>query len=396
MILIYEPMWMGTYHAPGNSVTIQTIARAFPHQAIRVFAETTHLHELRADPALVAHANVALLDSGVVPLFSGKTDTVSFARFRQELGMLHAALRAVPCNEPCLIFLLSTTPTAVFAAALLARDPRRRIRVHVGLHGNLNEIAGWRSRNPLWRGFDLTSALRARHGGRVRFLVLEDCIREELLRLMPEMAPVVDVLPLPVNRAEAGMAAPLPLRMPLQIGLLGQATEAKGITPFLALARRIAAEHHGKVQFRHVGHIMPGDDPSRFAVLADPASTERLDRDAFRAGLARLHYVCLPLQPGYYNLSASGTVIDAMTWLKPLIATPMPLVADLFARHGDIGFLCPDLEALCTTVAALADHPDPDRYGRQVEAMRTLRDSRMPDRLAVRYRAIVSTHFGIF
>ena len=395
MILIYEPMWMGTYHAPGNSVTIQTIARAFPRQSIRVYAEATHLRELRSDPALAAHANVALQDSNVTPLFSGKTHIVSLARFRQELGVLRAALRPVPHDEPCLIFLLSATPTAIFAASLLARDPRRHVRVHVGLHGNLNEVTERRARNPLLRNFDLTSALGAHHGGRVRFLVLEDCIRDELVRLMPETAPVTDVMPLPVNLAEAGLAEPLPLEQPLHIGLLGQATEAKGITPFLALARRMQAAFPGKVRFHHVGHMMPGDDPARFSVLAEPVRTDRLDRDAFRLGLAQLHYVCLPLQPGYYNLSASGTVIDAITWLKPLIATPMPLVASLFARFGDIGSLCADPDALCEAVAELVERPGPARYARQVAAMRAVRDSRMPDRLAATYRGIVTANFGL-
>jgi hypothetical protein len=394
MILIYEPMWMGTYHAPGNSVTIQTVARAFPEQRIRVLAEATHLAELRADPALAAPGNVTLRDSDVTPLFSGKTQIVSFARFRQEFGVLRAALRSVPRAEPCLIFLLSATPTAIFAASLLARDPRRRIRVQVGLHGNLNEITGWRSRNPLWRGFDLTAALHARHGARVRFLVLEDCIRDALVRLMPETRPVTDVLPLPVNLAEVPLAQQVPFALPLRVGLLGQATEAKGVTPFLALAHDIRAMHPGKVEFHHVGHIMPGDDVTRFAELAEPSRGDRLSRDAFRRGLQCLHFVCLPLQPGYYDLSASGTVIDAITWLKPLIATPMPLVAALFARFGDIGHLCDDPAAMRAAVSGLVEQPDPARYDRQVAAMRMLRDSRMPDRLAAVYRGIVTAGFG--
>ena len=48
MILILEMTWRGRAHVPGNAATIETIARAFPGERLRVFAERTHLDGLRA------------------------------------------------------------------------------------------------------------------------------------------------------------------------------------------------------------------------------------------------------------------------------------------------------------------------------------------------------------
>jgi hypothetical protein len=39
MILVFEMVWTGTHHAPGNSVTVQTIARACPDRRVLVHAE---------------------------------------------------------------------------------------------------------------------------------------------------------------------------------------------------------------------------------------------------------------------------------------------------------------------------------------------------------------------
>jgi hypothetical protein len=394
MILVYEPLWTGTHHAPGNSVTIQTIAGAFPNQPVRVYADATHLHELRGDPALAARPNVTLHDTGFTPLFPGKTHVVSAGRFRQEFAILRAALRAAPPSEPCLIMLISATPTAIWAASLLARTSRRRIGVQAGLHGNLNELTGWRSRNPLLRAADLSSAMQASHGGRVRFLVLDDAIRDELARLIPRTGAVTDVLPLPVNLAEVALAHEIPFALPLQIALVGQATEAKGTTPFLALAQDVRSTHSGKVDFHLVGRTMPGDDPARFAHLAGPVSPGHLSRAEFQQRLAGMHFVCLPLQPGYYNLSASGALIDAITWLKPVIATRLPLIANMFQRFGEIGYLCDDTDAMRAVVTGLLDAPDPARYAGQVAAMRALRDSRTPEGLIATYRAIIRAGFG--
>ncbi len=393
MILIFEMVWTGTHHAPGNSVTIQTIARAFPGQTIRVFAEDTHLVELQADPSLAAHPNVGFQAIQIARPFRFRPQIVSLRRMGRELVTLTAALRDVPRGEPCLIMLLSATPTAIFAAAWLAGLSRRRIGVQVGLHGNLNDALGWRSRNPLMRALDLRASLTARHGGRVRFLVLEPAIRQALADSLPAMVPLTDVLPLPVNQAEVVDAPALELSLPLRIGLVGQATEAKGIGPFLELAQRFQVSHPGQVEFHLVGRAPPGADLARFAPLASPVTHAPLSRAAFVAALARLHFVCLPLQAGYYDLSASGALIDALTWLKPVIATDRPIVRDLFDRFGDIGSLCADTAGMAAAIAAWLETMDTARYAAQVEAMRRARASRMPAALAVEYARIAGAGF---
>jgi len=129
MILVFEMLWVGTQHAPGNSATIQAIARGFPEQAVRVFADPTHLAELRTDPALTACGNVDFAPITLYPALRGKTNRVSWGRFRQELATLRHGLAQAPRREHCLLMLISATPTAIFAASLLARLHPERIGV---------------------------------------------------------------------------------------------------------------------------------------------------------------------------------------------------------------------------------------------------------------------------
>jgi hypothetical protein len=393
MILIFEMVWPGTGHAVTNSATIQTIARAFPEQTVRVFAESTHLRELQSDTVLVKQANVSLHAIPISSHFLFRPHIVSMRRGLRELWTLLLALRDVPKTEPCLIMLISATPTGIFAASLLATLMRRRIGVQIGLHGNLNDAFGWRSRNPAGRAIDLHAALTRHHDGRVRFLVLENAIRTALTEQIPAAAKITDVLPLPINQGEAEAAAPAKLSAPVRIGLVGQATEAKGITPFLALAREFRNSLPDAVNFHLVGFPGTGVDTSAFDVLHDERPYEGLPRPRFIEKLQRLHYVCLPLHPVYYGLAASGALIDAITWLKPIIATPIPIVADLFARFGDIGFLCETLDQMQAAIDSLARNPDQDRYDRQVANLRRIRASRMPASLASNYRTIIKMGF---
>jgi hypothetical protein len=399
LILVFEMTWIGTVHAPGNSATIQTIALACPNQTIRVFADPSHLEALRQDPALTAHCRIEFVPIEVYPGLRGKTQIVSFGRLRQEFGALRRGLASVPRGEPCLLFLISATPTAIFAASWVARlarvQGRDRVGVQIGMHGNLNDLFGWRSRNPLIRALDLNAAMRARHPRDFRFLVLEPSIKEALAAAIPEAAARTDVLPLPINLAEIppdrDLAEPAG---PLRVGLVGQATVAKGIDVFLDLARDLRARHGDAIEFYLVGRAAPGSDLTAFASLAHPVTEAGLSRADFTSRLAILDYVILPLGQEYYRLSASGALIDAITWLKPVIASRVPIVTGLFERFGEIGFLCDGAEGFRDVLEGILAHRDPARYRRQVEAMRLARDSRMPGRIAGEYRAIVRRAFA--
>jgi hypothetical protein len=58
-------------------------------------------------------------------------------------------VRKVPFWTLCLILLLSASSTAIGAAGWLARLSGRQVAVREGLHGNLLDCGGWRSRNPV-------------------------------------------------------------------------------------------------------------------------------------------------------------------------------------------------------------------------------------------------------
>lgn len=396
MILVFEMVWTETHHAPGNSVTVQTIARALPEQEIRVYADLSHLTELRRDGALTAFRQVSFHAAPVSPHFRHRPHIVSVRRGLHEFATIWHALRQVPRGEPCLVYLISATPTCIAAAAAIARIMPQVKAVQVGMHGNLSEITGWRSRNPLVRAFDLPSVMSRGGMPKLRYLVLEEAIRRELARIAPAAARRTDVLPLPVNQAEMDLAPDQVLCAPIRVGFVGQATEAKGITPFLAVVEHVKARYGDAILFEVIGRAPPGSDLARFRVLDGPPTHEHLSREAFCARMAGLHYVCLPFQPGYYNLSASGAFIDAMTWLKPVIACHVPIVEDIFAQFGDLGYLCDDADAMSAVFDDIMTRPDPVRYAAQIEALRCARAARMPEALAQDYRAIVARGFPGF
>jgi hypothetical protein len=392
MIIILELMDEGVAHAPGNSQWTQVIARAAPRQTVRLLAPPRQLAALRGDANLVATPNVRLEEIPLINAHRREVNVASVARFREELAILRRAIAGVPAGEPCLVVLASAAPTAAHAALLAGRLSGRQVAVQMVLHGFLNGIEGWRSRNPLARRFDLRGFMERPPRG-VRFLALETAIAAELSRIVPNAADRVDVLPLPVNADEVEAALPIPLSQPIEVALVGQTTAPKGIGPFLDTARLFKARYGDAIRFHVVGRRFPDVDAAALSVLDSEVPEDFLTRAAFRARLAPIHHVFLPLAPSYYRLSASGALIDAITWLKPVIGTDIPIIADAFRQGGDIGFLCSDLAGMQDALHGIVQAPDTARHARQIAALRGLRERRLPEALVETYAAILQARF---
>lgn len=386
-ILVVEPAWHGSFHMPFNAGVLEALTGGFSHRRVVFAAESAHGERVGALlPADVA-GRVEHLDLEAPPfgdLWSkhlegvlGQVEPVRAA------WRARALIRRILQSQPDAVDLLltSTTPATLVALRMpgLGRHGPRSVETIV--HGALADLDGWRTRRPLRRALDLRSALSywVRGGGSVT--VLEHHIPEQAARRLPRLAApgALKVFPHPTLDGPATEPGPPPTA-PLRVGFLGAVTDAKGGTVFSRLAQELG--HRPEIEFRLCG-FLPGPesgiDLSRFH---DPVSTELLPRAHYDEGVRRLHYVCLPLGGPYYDLAASGTVLDAVLHLKPLLTLDGPLTRRLFADAGDIGHLCADEDDLRATLQLLADGVDPHRYRRQVANLETLRESRRPAALA--------------
>lgn len=387
MILAIEPTWTGAIHVSNNVILLNIAEMAFPGQEMRVFADSQHLKEMQA--LLRPGAHVQFKPIELSPTFRHRPHIVSAGRLFTEIQFIRRALAQVPASEDCLLILLSATSTALAAAARLAAMRRGRTFVQAMLHGNLNELTGWRHRDPLRRALDLKSVLGRDYGGRLRYLVLEEFIRTKLAELSPVAARATDVLPHPLA-LEGHDEAESRLELPLRVGLVGLGSVEKGMGTFLKIAKQLKPELGDKICFHHVGTFAPGTDPSLYGLLEEPPSTGQLPRAEFLARIARLHYFVFPYTRNYYGLSASGAFLDAVAALKPVIATRIPLTEQMFREFGAIGYLCEDENEIVSTLRGIVQNPDATLYQAQVERLKTTRLQRLPDALVPRYREIVT------
>ena len=99
--------------------------------------------------------------------------------------------------------------------------------------------------------------------------------------------------------------------------------------------------------------------------------------------------VCLPLHGRAYDFTASGTVADAVSALKPLIAFRSRTLDAIVQRYGPIGWLVDSEAERQQIVATLDRRAFIAARPLWVENLRKMREARRPERLAAGYAALL-------
>lgn len=381
MIVIYETYAIGKTHVPFNAGLIQTASLAFPTHVVRFYAHPSHLEEVMN---YMGAETAARIDFREFPIPDRAAAYLPYAW--QSYRSFEKIEKETPPGS--LLLLSSTIPASLIAAKIYMRLRRHFCGAQLVLHGQLSEIAGWRSRNPFMRLFDFTTALASLNTPRLRYLVLESSIQKELTRLMPGLVSFIDILPHPLPGDKVGEIAEMSRDEPITIGYLGLVSTQKGFYIFRDIARAVKKAAGAKARFITAGHTQGNPLPEDIDCLDVKPRTGYLSREDFSRLTSECHFICLPFFGPHYLLSPSGTLLDAIAAKKPLLALNIPVVKALFDEFGDIGLISETAEEMEAAIIDLVKSPDPTRYEQQCRRIADVLKSRTPEHLAGTYRAI--------
>jgi glycosyltransferase involved in cell wall biosynthesis len=388
MIVIYETHATGKTHVPFNAGLLRTAALAYPDQTIRFYAGRSHLDDVTAYMAEIMPPNVEFREINIP---DRKLSYMAYGR------AMWKSLKIIAGQTPdgTLLTLSFVIPESLVAAKLFMRASKHFCNAQAVLHGQLGEIAGWRTHNPILRLLDFKSALAHFNTPRLRYIVLEASIGQELTRLMPVLTPLIDVLPhpLPEDKTDYPAATVTP-DAPLNIGYLGLITKQKGFHIFRDIAEAVKKRAGGKVGFLAIGHTQGRPLPENIDCLDIKPKTSYLDRAEFVKLINACHFICLPYASDTYRLVASGVLLDAMAYGKPIIAFKTPVTCSLFEEFGDVGNLCETPADMENAIIHLCENPDPVKYLGQCRNMAVAAATRKPGELAKTYRLITDGLFN--
>ena len=382
MILVCELSFDDGAHVPFNAGLLATIRAAFPKEELSFFGAAAHMEELKKEVGRPLAGSIAW--SEILPPTPG---TVYIARFFRELSIIRCLLRTVPQDSTSRLLLTSAYPSTVLALKVARCFRSNHTPVQIVLHG-LSGVIGKRYRRPIHRFQDMKTALTLLGNDAMQYLVLEQSIRDTVVKNLPLLSGKVEALDHPISPNE-GASETVDLSEPIRFGFLGLADKPKGFPLFVELANHVTAKYGRRAEFHAIGLFSQNRPPvNGIEALATKPGATLMSRANFILGISPLHFIVLLHEAAPYALTASGVLLDAIVWEKPVIARKIPIFEAMFEKHGDIGYLFSDDTELKDIVEQLLRAADKSRYRRQVLNLRNVRKSRAPETLASSYREI--------
>ena len=389
MILVCELSFDDGAHVPFNAGLLATIRAAFPKEDLSFFGAAAHMEELKTQVGEPLAGSISWRE--ILPPTSG---TVYGERFFRELSIIQRLIRTLPQDSTSRLLFASAYPSTVLALKVARCFRSKNIPVQMVLHG-LSGVVGKRYRRPIRRFQDMKTALTLLGNKNIQYLVLEQSIRDTVVKNLPLLSGKIEVLEHPISPNE-GTSQTVDLSEPIRFGFLGLALKVKGFPLFVKIANEVTAKYGRRTEFHAIGRFPEDGTPvNGIQVLATKPAGTQMTRTNFIRGVMPLHFIVLPHEATFYALTASGVLLDAIAWEKPVIARKIPIFEAMFEKHGDIGYLFSDDTELRNIVEQLLGTGDKSRYRRQVLNLQSLRKSRAPESLAVSYRGMCRTSEGM-
>jgi hypothetical protein len=389
MFFVSESIAWGMEHVPFNAALLKTIRFAFPNDSICFYAEEYHLEQVQEQIGEELAASI-VWKKLALPSRHSSFYTRVFSDFKTVKFLLNE-LNENPQKD---VLVMTGNASLLWALKFHVRAKHKEKRVQVINHGNFTTLHRTPRRsilNPFYYFGSLKTALWLCRNCNFQHIVLEEAVRDAILKNMPLLRDNVFVLdhPIPVDKQNIEINNFSP---PIHFGFLGRATEKKGFSEYLSIAWEISKRFPGQANFHFIGRISDkqkrANNPE-MAFLSERPGTERMSRDEYVNGLKKLHFVCLFFNE-YYECSASGVLMDSIAWEKPIISTQLPIFTNIQKSFGDIGYLCKNNE-IYETICSIIQTNDSDRYKRQVLNMSHVKASRTPETLAMKYLELINS-----
>ena len=381
-IAVFDFISHATMHLPFNESYLRTLRAAFPADRIVFHACVGHVQNLAP--------RVADLDNIVLKPCEPFTVPFGLSRHNPVGGRLAAYdCRRTMVSEirgkPLRLVALLGVDGHLYAAVGRHWRSVSKATLHMILHGQLGDAMVWRSRNPLVRNMDLVAEIKKPLPPSVHLVALELGVREAIADIAPRASGSILTLEHPILPDE--WSDPEPSTDPkLKIAFLGNARRSKGFEVFVNLAR---ASERSDLEFQSIGVSAPDTDDLDVTMLARQPSRTAMSRQDYLDAVRAIDLVCLPLHSRAYDFTASGTISDAVTALKPVLAFRNRTLDAIVAKYGPIGWLVESETELIYLVQTLERKVFEQLRPQWVENLKTIRAARRPDSVAIGYAASI-------
>lgn len=387
MIVICEPMCWGFEHASVNAALIGTVAEAFHEEELLFLAEAEHIRYVKN--ILDAHSVVVTYRETTIPPRTLGLGLEKHQRFAPDFRLYRNVFRAAQENHATRIIFCSVMSPGLISIKALLRSYRDTVCLVV-LHHVLHEVTYVPSLRPHRLFFWLRLWLSFGNTHRLRYVVLGPRIEERLKHYVPRASSYVCSIDLPYFFRDDVSLEPF-ADDTVRFASCGVGSFEKGTDIFFRLAEDVqSAITTHKPTFTLIGHVPQKhlkDLPH--GSVSIPSPDVPLDQEAYETYCRHIDYVFFFYRPSAYELRATSAILDAFSFLKPIIALKSPLSEYYFRKMGDIGYLCENYNTARDTVLDILNTRPTDRYRQQQENILTQRVQFSPSGVSMKFRNLL-------
>lgn len=372
-IVIIEPTYGENIHLPFNTGLVNVIASAYESANLTFIGDSAQNKKIAANLRSEHRSRCSFKDLSVY----ADRDTHPINVLKRLSELLWVAGRDIANAD--LLVLCSASGTVLAAMQLLMRPKKQMLQVF--LHGNLNDLNGWRSKNPVRRFFDFSSTLKRVSRSGVQFLVLEEHILARAVSDFPWMKKNVRHFPHPQIDDESIIHAKQ-LQFPVKIGLLGISSPDKGFAEFAALAKTLKRKFPSKFEFHAIGKRHKSNVVADFEMLDRAPSNSQLERDAYLRQIDEMHFLFFWPVGDYYKNASSGIFYDGINRKIPFLTNSS--VRSFCRNINSMGLVADGLEELQVKLLEV----DNLAYQGFITELEKFRSTFTVEALATRFRAL--------
>jgi hypothetical protein len=362
VITLFEPVCTKSEHAQFNAALLVSASILSKNKKVVFFGDSSHLaHVAECAPSPIAHTtefrSVGIAERHLRGLFP---------RLRIELPLIKRVWKETRELQSQMLIITGVTEAGLLAIKLLFFFHPPKIPILVIFHSILGQFLYSAKRR-----FFLNAALSKK----ISYIVLGNHIVSELLNVSPKIQKNFSVITHPYIFEETALNMSFISKHP-KFAFVGLASKSKGFIEFLSLIQRLHSnyEAHSSKKFYFIGSVSR-ECAEAFcdfkltdfsASLWYPACEGKLPLDEYRKRISEVDYLLMPYDQDAYKLFFSGSSLDALVLLKPIVALRSSFFEAFFAIVGDIGYLCDDLDEMADLISELSNTPQPERYEHQV------------------------------
>ena len=392
MIVICEPHKRGLEHAQFNAALVCSVAEAFPEEGLIFCAEREHINHVKrvVDTCMATIRFIEIeLPGGALPY---EQRGRRYAAHLKRLALYGRIFGLADKNQASQIVFCSadTWPSLASIKVMLRRFPQ--ISCLVVLHALQTKVSTPQPKSLTRQLFSYRHWLLAGNTAKIHYLVPgpPPIIEQGLKNYLPRLHNCISPIELAYVFADPIGSEPFQDDV-IHFGFYGYATLRKGADIFFKLADEVSsARTNYRPVFVLIGNIRDKqlkDMPH--ASVSIPSPNAPLSQEEFDKYGKRIDYTLFFHLASGYELNGTAAILDAFSYLKPIIALKTPLSEYYFNKMGDVGYLCESYSDVKKAVLEVLETKPIGRYRVQQDNILAKRGQFSPAGIAPKFRVLL-------